>query len=105
MMRNMLAITWVGHATVLLELGGVRLLTDPVVRDRVGPLVRVAPAVSPEVLDGIDAVLLSHLHADHADIPSLERVGSPLVVAPRGAAPWLRKRIAANVLEIGAGEE
>jgi L-ascorbate metabolism protein UlaG (beta-lactamase superfamily) len=105
MMRNVLAITWVGHATVLLELGGVRLLTDPVVRDRVGPLVRVAPAVSPEVLDGIDAVLLSHLHADHTDIPSLERVASPLVVAPRGAAPWLRKRIAANVLEIGAGEE
>jgi L-ascorbate metabolism protein UlaG (beta-lactamase superfamily) len=105
MMRNMLAITWVGHATVLLELDGVRLLTDPVVRDRVGPLVRTAPAVSPEALDGIDAVLLSHLHADHTDIPSLRRVGSPLVVAPRGAGPWLRKRTAANVLEIGAGDE
>jgi len=34
-----MVITWVGHATVLLELEGVRLLTDPVLRDRIGPLV------------------------------------------------------------------
>ena len=94
-----------GHATVLLELDGVRLLTDPVVRDRIGPLVRVIPAVSPEVLDGIDAVLLSHLHADHTNVPSLRRVGSPLVIAPRESGPWLRRRIAASVREIGAGEE
>jgi L-ascorbate metabolism protein UlaG (beta-lactamase superfamily) len=95
----------VGHATVLLELDGVRLLTDPVVRDRVGPLVRVPPPVSPEMIDGIDAVLLSHLHADHTDIPSLRSVGSPLVVAPRGSGPWLGKRLGARVRELGAGEE
>jgi L-ascorbate metabolism protein UlaG (beta-lactamase superfamily) len=104
-MENPLAIIWAGHATVLLELDGVRLLTDPVVRDRVGPLVRVAPAVSPDALDGIDAVLLSHLHGDHTDIPSLRRIGSPLVIAPRGAGPWLRGRIAGSVREIAAGEE
>src|SRR3954469_23695288 len=89
--RPMLEITWLGHSTVLIELDRVRLLTDPVVRDRVGPLVRVAPPVRSSALDAIDAVLLSHLHADHADAPSLRQVKSPLVIAPRGAGRWLAK--------------
>jgi L-ascorbate metabolism protein UlaG (beta-lactamase superfamily) len=90
---------------VLIELDGVRLLSDPVLRDRVGPLMRVAPPVAPEVFEAIDAVLLSHLHADHADVPSLQRVGSPLVIAPRGAGPWLRERISGEVGEVGVGDE
>jgi L-ascorbate metabolism protein UlaG (beta-lactamase superfamily) len=101
-----LEITWLGHSTVLIELDGVRLLTDPVVRERVGPLVRIAPPVPPSALDGIDAVLLSHLHADHADPRSLRRVRSPLVIAPRGSGRWLaKKRVAPAVREVVAGEE
>jgi L-ascorbate metabolism protein UlaG (beta-lactamase superfamily) len=101
-----LEITWLGHSTVLIELDGVRLLTDPVVRDRVGPLVRVAAPVPPSALDAIDAVLLSHMHADHADAASLRQVGSPLVIAPRGAGRWLaKKRVAGEVREIVAGED
>lgn len=101
----MLEITWLGHSTVLIELDGMRLLTDPVVRDRVGPLVRVAPPVATSTLDGIDAVLLSHLHADHADAPSLRWVTSPLTIAPRGARSWLLKRTPGEVREMVAGED
>jgi L-ascorbate metabolism protein UlaG (beta-lactamase superfamily) len=90
---------------VLIELGGVRLLTDPVLRARMGPLTRVAAPVDPGVLEGVDAVLLSHLHSDHADLPSLRRLGSAPVIAPRGAGPWLAKRVPGEVRELGVGEE
>jgi L-ascorbate metabolism protein UlaG (beta-lactamase superfamily) len=102
---DIFAITWVGHATVLIELDGIRLLTDPVVGSRTGPLVRVAPPVAPAAIERIDAVLLSHLHADHADVRSLQQVDAPVVVAPRGAGRWLRKHVGGEVRELGAGEE
>lgn len=104
-------INWIGHATVLIELDGVRLLTDPVLRDRVGPLVRIAPAggIAPDggiaPPDRIDGVLLSHLHADHADLPSLRAVADEIpVVAPRPAAGWLLRNGLHDVREVGAGE-
>jgi L-ascorbate metabolism protein UlaG (beta-lactamase superfamily) len=101
-----LEVTWLGHATVLVESGGARLITDPVLRGRVGPLVRVAPPVSREATENIDAVLLSHLHADHADPASLRLIGpSATVLAPSGAAAWLRRRGVGNVRELTAGEE
>ena len=63
-------VTWLGHATVLIETGGARLLTDPVLRDRVA-----APASArsrrPPIRAVLDAVLISHLHHDHLDKPSL----------------------------------
>src|SRR3954447_7352241 len=98
-------ITWLGHSTVLVELDGLRALTDPVVRSRVGPLVRVAPPVSAEGLRDVDAVLLSHMHADHVDLKSLRRVGKDVaVIAPRGAGAWLRRRGLSDVRELG-GEQ
>src|SRR3954451_10277787 len=98
-----LSITWIGHASVLIEVGGQRVLSDPVLGPRVGPLVRVAPAIAP--LAPVDAVLISHLHGDHVDLPSLRRVASPLVVAPRGAGPWLRRQLGAGeVVELEAGD-
>jgi L-ascorbate metabolism protein UlaG (beta-lactamase superfamily) len=102
----MLAVTWVGHATVLLELDGARVLTDPVLRDRLGALVRIAPPVGSGAAERIDAALLSHLHADHADIPSLRRLGrSARVIVPRGAGRWLARRGVGNVVEARVGEE
>jgi L-ascorbate metabolism protein UlaG (beta-lactamase superfamily) len=99
-----LEISWLGHATVLIEIDGTRVLTDPVLRRRVGPLVRGGPA--PEEIGEIDAVLLSHLHADHADLPSLRRVArSAPVFAPQGAGGWLRRRGLATVRELRVGEE
>lgn len=74
-------VTWLGHATVLLETaGGTRLLTDPLLRGRVGPLVRHAEM--PAHPGRVDAVLLSHLHHDHLDRPSLKTVDAPVVGPP-----------------------
>lgn len=87
-MAESLRLTYIGHATVLIELDGVRILTDPLLRERVGPLRRHGPAPpSGEALGAIDAVLISHAHPDHFDRASLRRVGGdPTVVVPRGLA-------------------
>ena len=96
-------ITWLGHATVLLELDGVRLLTDPVLRSRVVHLRR--HGTTPEPPERVDAVLLSHLHYDHADLPSLRLLGSDVrVLAPRGSGAWLRRAGFPNAEELSAGE-
>jgi L-ascorbate metabolism protein UlaG (beta-lactamase superfamily) len=101
-----IAITWAGHSTALIELDGVRLLTDPVVHDRVGPLRRLAPRVEGPVFEHVDVVLLSHLHADHSHLRSLRTVGSAVrILAPRGSALWLRRHGFHDVVELRAGEE
>jgi L-ascorbate metabolism protein UlaG (beta-lactamase superfamily) len=98
-------ITYVGHATVLVELDGVRLLTDPVLRTRVAHLRR--HGLPPETPADIDAVLLSHLHHDHLDLPSLRRLpGRPRVIAPIGAGPLLRRAgFAADEVRAGDSAE
>lgn len=99
-------ITWLGHACVLLELDGARLLTDPVLRDRFGPLARIAPPGGVDPPGQVDAVLLSHLHADHADLPSLRDIArSAPVVAPSGSGAWLARQGLEDVRELGAGSE
>jgi L-ascorbate metabolism protein UlaG (beta-lactamase superfamily) len=98
-------LTWVGHATVLLELGGRRLLTDPLLRSRVGPLIRAGEAPDLTVADGLDAVLVSHLHYDHLDARSLRRIDDTTpVIGPHGAGPTLRGLGFANVTELAVGE-
>jgi L-ascorbate metabolism protein UlaG (beta-lactamase superfamily) len=89
---------------VLLEVGGVRLLTDPLLRRRVLHLRRAVPLVE-EPLDRLDAVLLSHLHYDHLDPPSLRRLdrGVTLIV-PRGAERVVRSSGFAHVEELAVGE-
>ncbi len=85
-------ITWVGHSTVLIEIDGVRLLTDPFLRDHLGPLRRHGPSPDLEAIGAVDAVLLSHAHPDHFDRRSLGRLpGRPLVVAPRGLGRIIEK--------------
>lgn len=98
-------VTWVGHSTVLAELGGARLLTDPLLRSRVGPLRRQGPPPAAGVRERLDAVLVSHLHRDHADLPSLRALGAatPIVVPP-GAGRFLRRRGFADVRELAPGE-
>jgi L-ascorbate metabolism protein UlaG (beta-lactamase superfamily) len=98
-------VTWIGHSTVLAELDGVRLLTDPVLRPRVMHLRRVA-SVNWEAVRAVDAVAVSHVHYDHLDPPSLRRLGQsfPLIV-PRGAARMLRRRGFDQVVELEEGEE
>jgi L-ascorbate metabolism protein UlaG (beta-lactamase superfamily) len=97
-------VTWLGHATALLDVGGALLLTDPLLRGRFAHLVRRAPA--PRLPPRVDAVLVSHLHHDHLDLPSLRAVGADVpIVVPRGAGAWLRSRGFARVIEALAGDE
>ena len=67
-------VWFVGHATVLIELDGKRILTDPVLVPRIGPLVRVAAAPAEELFERIDLVLVSHAHHDHLDRRSLRMI-------------------------------
>jgi L-ascorbate metabolism protein UlaG (beta-lactamase superfamily) len=98
------SITWLGHSTVLIEMDGTRLLTDPVLRSRAGPLVRIAGPVA-ELSAPPDGVLISHLHADHADLPSLRRVaGAVPTIAPAGAARWLERHGCPDVREMKPGD-
>lgn len=98
-------VTYVGHGTVLTELDGARLITDPVLRRRVGPLRRHGTTPAPDVVEGLDAALISHLHHDHADLPSLRKLGHavPLLVPP-GAGAFLERRGFTAVRELAPGE-
>jgi L-ascorbate metabolism protein UlaG (beta-lactamase superfamily) len=100
----MARIEYVGHATVFVDLDGVRLLTDPLLRNRVAHLRRAAP-VSARIGRGVDVVLISHAHYDHLDLPSLEKLGKKLpVVVPKGLGGLLRKRKFEAVVEVEEGE-
>ena len=96
-------MTWLGHGTVLIELGGVRLLTDPLLRERVAHLRR--QRARPVVPAGLDAVLISHAHRDHLDLPSLRLLDAavPIVAAP-GSARLLRRRTRRPVRAVSPGE-
>src|ERR1700704_1682326 len=98
-------LTWLGHSTVLSQLDGMTVLTDPVLRRRVAHLVRSRPSV-PEKLALPDLVLVSHVHLDHLDLRSLQDLGRrvPLVV-PRGAGRLLVRRGFTDVTEVIEGSE
>jgi L-ascorbate metabolism protein UlaG (beta-lactamase superfamily) len=98
-------ITFVGHSTVLIEIGGARLLTDPILRDRVLHIRRDAESPAAESSRDIDAVLLSHTHADHLDPPSLRRIGrdTPILI-PDGARRILARRRFRNLTEMSPGD-
>jgi L-ascorbate metabolism protein UlaG (beta-lactamase superfamily) len=98
-------ITFVGHATILVEDAGSRLVTDPLLRDRVAHLHRIAPLPDLPGLMEPDAVLISHAHHDHLDLPSLGRLPpSCRVLAPRGCGRLVRRAGLREVTEIGVGD-
>ncbi len=98
-------IAFLGHATVLLELEGVRLLFDPLLRGRVLHLRRQVPQVDESMFAGPDAVLISHSHQDHLDLPSLRRLGRDTrLIVPSGAGLWLANKGFANVSEVDVGD-
>jgi L-ascorbate metabolism protein UlaG (beta-lactamase superfamily) len=97
-------ITYVGHSSVLIELDGTRVLTDPVLRGRVGYIRRIVPPPAAEAGADLDAILISHAHHDHLDLPSLRRLPAQVpVVAPPGCAKIVR-RTGRRVIEAAAGD-
>ncbi|MFF7154852.1 MBL fold metallo-hydrolase [Streptomyces sp. NPDC008139] len=102
-------ITWWGHATVTLRDSGVRVLTDPLFTRRLAHLRRRRGAVPPASATAADAVLISHLHADHLHLDSVRRLAAgTTVILPRGAVaavPGLRRlRDRLRLVEVGAGD-
>lgn len=83
-------VRWLGHATVVLDLAGVRLVTDPLLRRHAGVL-RRRGGRAPRASDwrGADAALVSHLHHDHAELGSLRMLGPVQVLAAPTSAHWL----------------
>jgi L-ascorbate metabolism protein UlaG (beta-lactamase superfamily) len=105
------SVTWVGHATVLLRVGGLSVLTDPHFSERASPVSFAGPRrVVPPVpaLDGlphIDAVVVSHNHYDHLDQESVRRLaeqpgGSPRFFVPLGLRDWFARRGIHDVVEL-----
>ena len=83
---------------------GTRLLTDPLLRNRLGPLTR-RPHLAAETVAQPDAVLISHLHGDHFDLPTLRRLGAAThLIVPKGAGSFARDKGFENVSELGVGE-
>jgi L-ascorbate metabolism protein UlaG (beta-lactamase superfamily) len=82
-------LTWIGHASWLVQLDGISLLIDPVFSDSLGPGIRrqVPPALAATNLPSIDAQLVTHNHRDHLDLPSLRAVHQP-IIAGLGLTPF-----------------
>jgi L-ascorbate metabolism protein UlaG (beta-lactamase superfamily) len=98
------AIEFLGHSTLAIELDGLRLITDPAFRARIGPLRRTTAEPAARRLGRPDVVLVSHLHWDHLDLPSLRALGRDIrVLVPAGAGDWLRRHGFGDVVELPVG--
>ena len=106
MSRGGVDLRFIGHSTVLLELDGIRVLTDPFLRSSLGPLERHGPLPSTESLGRIDIVLISHDHPDHFDAASLRSIpGRPMGVVSRGLGAAAGLALGGEVVELAEGEQ
>ena len=102
-MTDTRSVTYLGHATTLIELDGVSLLTDPVLRPRVAHLRRAGPAPG---IEPPDAVLISHGHLDHLDLRTLDRLPrTTALFVPRGLGELVSSRGFGAVREVEEGDE
>ena len=99
------SIAWLGHSCTAISLDGLLVVTDPVLRRRVFHLRRRSP-VEPAALAKADAILVSHTHYDHLDLPSLNQLNlAARVIVPAGAGELLRRRGFRYVNEVMPGTE
>jgi len=98
------ALTWIGHASFLLQLGGSSALIDPVLSPSLGGMVprNVPPGLNWSALPKvIDVVLVTHNHRDHMDAPTLRRLGpGPVYVVPHGLGAWFQRAGLKRVVEM-----
>ena len=99
-------LTFLGHSTVLVDLDGVRVITDPLLGHMAGGAIRrQTPAVSADTLEGLSAVFISHGHWDHLDLASLRALpGKPAVIVPVGLGRIVAKVARGPVHELRAGD-
>jgi L-ascorbate metabolism protein UlaG (beta-lactamase superfamily) len=101
------SLTFVGHATYLVQLGGLSLLTDPIWAERLAVVRRLTPpGIAFDRLPRVDVVLVSHNHRDHMDAATLERLSARmgrdlLYVVPKGLGRWFARRKLGRVVELG----
>ena len=105
------AITWIGHATMLVQAGGLNVLTDPIFSERaspvqfIGPQRTQPPGVAMKDLPPIDVVLITHNHYDHLDCDSVlalnqRAAGATVFLVPLGLKPWLKRLGISNAIEL-----
>jgi L-ascorbate metabolism protein UlaG (beta-lactamase superfamily) len=107
--QNRAVATFINHATFLIQLPGLTILTDPVYSARVSPFSFIGPervrepGVAFESLPAVDVVLISHNHYDHLDLATLKNLDAkfhPLIIAPLGLESFLKKEGLQNVIEL-----
>lgn len=114
--RSVDTLTWIGHASALVQIDGVNVLTDPVFSQRAspvsfaGPERKVPAALSIAELPHIDVVLISHNHYDHLDTASVQALdaqpgGPPLFLVPLGIKAWMADKGITNVEELDWGDQ
>ena len=114
--RTAPTLTWLGHATFLLQLGGLNFLTDPHLSARaspsnlIGPRRWMPPPLTVAELPHIDGVLLSHNHYDHLDTTTVKHLaqqsgGAPCFYVPLGLRQWFQRKGIENSVELDWWEE
>jgi len=101
------SITFIGHSTLLIRLGGVSILTDPNFDDSMGYIMPRIPEVPKAVehAEDISVLAITHSHLDHLSLPSLRRMkGRPMILVPERVGTYLKKTGAQKVKEIRPGE-